>query len=234
MQHIVIVGGTSGIGRALASIYVQNGNRVGITGRRLKLLEEQQIAHPEQIFIKQLDVCDLATLISKLDELVAELGGMDLLVISSGTGELNPSLDFERERPTLETNVLGFTAVADWGYRYFERQGSGHLTAITSIGALLGEGAAPAYGASKAYQVIYLEALWKRATEERKSITVTDIRPGFVATDMAKGEGQFWVAPVEKAAKQIEVAIRRRRKVAYITKRWRLIGLILRLLKLAS
>ena len=61
---------------------------------------------------------------------------------------------------------------------------------------------------------------------------VTEIRPGFIDTDMAKGDGKFWVAPVEKAAKQIVRAIQKRRKVAYITKRWRLIGFALRMLKI--
>ncbi len=234
MQRIVIVGGISGIGRALASIYLEAGNRVGIVGRRQNLLDELKNARPEQVCTKQIDVREIDSLIPKLDELVAELGGMDLLIVSSGTGELNPSLVFELERPTIDTNVVGFTAVVDWGYRYFERQGSGHLTAITSLGALTGEGAAPAYGASKAYQVIYLEALRKRAVKAKKRIDMTDIRPGFVDTEMAKGDGLFWVAPVDKAAKQIVSAIRRRRKVAYITKRWRLIGVVLRLMQLAN
>jgi len=47
---------------------------------------------------------------------------------------------------------------------------------------------------------------------------------------MAKGEGQFWVAPPKKAAKQILNAIRKKRKIAYITKRWSLIAWILKLL----
>ncbi|MBU3713914.1 MAG: hypothetical protein FGM46_03100 [Ferruginibacter sp.] len=59
-------------------------------------------------------------------------------------------------------------------------------------------------------------------------IYVTDVRPGFVDTAMAKGDGLFWVTPVEKAAKQIYRAIQQREKVVYISKRWRLIGYILK------
>ena len=62
------------------------------------------------------------------------------------------------------------------------------------------------------------------------SIFVTDIRPGFVATAMAKGEGLFWVASVEEAAGQILRAITQKRTIAYVTKRWRLIALVLRLI----
>jgi short-subunit dehydrogenase len=57
---------------------------------------------------------------------------------------------------------------------------------------------------------------------------VTDIRPGFVKTKMAKGNGQFWVAPVSKAARQIIAAIAAKKRVAYITKRWRLIAVIMK------
>jgi short-subunit dehydrogenase len=59
---------------------------------------------------------------------------------------------------------------------------------------------------------------------------VTDVRPGYVNTDMAKGEGMFWVAPVEKAAQQIFNAITRKKKIVYITKRWRIIGLLLKIM----
>jgi short-subunit dehydrogenase len=59
-------------------------------------------------------------------------------------------------------------------------------------------------------------------------ITITDIKPGFFDTAMAQGEGLFWVASPEPAAKQIYQSIRRRKKHAYIPKRWRLIAWLLR------
>ena len=59
-------------------------------------------------------------------------------------------------------------------------------------------------------------------------IFVTDVRPGFVNTEMAKGEGLFWVASVEKASKQIYNAILKKRKIVYVTKRWRIIASILK------
>jgi short-subunit dehydrogenase len=64
-------------------------------------------------------------------------------------------------------------------------------------------------------------------------ITVTDIRPGFVDTAMAKGNGLFWVAPIQKAAEQIVEAIQQKRKVVYITKRWGLIGYFLKIIPFA-
>jgi short-subunit dehydrogenase len=61
-------------------------------------------------------------------------------------------------------------------------------------------------------------------------IFVTDIRPGLVDTQMAKGEGLFWVMPLEKAVGQMFKSIVAKKKVVYVTKRWRLIAALLKLL----
>ena len=104
---------------------------------------------------------------------------------------------------------------------------TGHLVAISSVGGLRGSRQAPSYNASKAFQINYLEALKQKATFLNIAVSITDIRPGFVETDMAKGEGQFWVASVNKAARQIFDAILNKKEIAYITRRWRLIAAIL-------
>ena len=62
------------------------------------------------------------------------------------------------------------------------------------------------------------------------SISIKDARSGFVDSALAKGEGLFWVAPVQKAAEQIFEAIKQKKKVVYITKRWRLIAPLLRII----
>lgn len=89
-------------------------------------------------------------------------------------------------------------------------------------------GAAPAYNASKAYQINYAEGLRQRAAKSRLPLYITDVRPGFVDTAMAKGDGLFWVMPVEKAVRQIVRAVRRRRRVAVVTRRWRIAAWLLR------
>ena len=141
-------------------------------------------------------------------------------------GDLNPSLDYNVERPTIDTNVIGWTFVVDMLYNLFEQQGHGHLVAITSAGGLRGEPMAPAYSATKAYQINYMEALRKKAYKAGGKITVTDVRPGLVDTAMAKGEGLFWVMPVEKVASQICKAIRLKKSKVYVTKRWHVLAVI--------
>lgn len=230
MKNAIVVGATSGIGKAVAKMLADNGYKVGITGRRKELLDELKKESSDSFIVKQFDITNLQTTGEKLDELVAELGGLDLLFLSSGTGDINGRLIFDIEKTTIDTNVTAFTFIADWTYRFFEKQGSGHFAAITSVAGMIAGYASPSYNATKAYQINYLDSLKQKAVKAKKPILITDIRPGFVDTGMAKGDGLFWVAPVDKAAKQIYAALLSKKRTAYITKRWRLIGIILKFL----
>jgi short-subunit dehydrogenase len=229
MKRVIIIGATSGIGRQLAKLFVDAGFIVGATGRRKHLLEELKSEHPEKIFISAFDITDTDTVPEKLAVLVKEIGGLDLLVLSSGTGHVNHALDFVLEREAIDTNVLGFTRIADWTFDFFQKQRSGQFVGISSIAGIRGGRHAPAYNASKAYQISYMDGLRHKAAKLKLPIVITDIRAGFIETSMAKDEGAFWIAPVEKASRQIYRAIEKKKPVAYVTKRWVIIALLLRL-----
>lgn len=229
-QKVIILGGSSGIGRALALQLVKENYQVAVTGRRKHLLEELRVQHPGQIICMQTDHTETDFLVQNLEELTIQLGGLDLLILCSGTGDINSDLDFGIEQQTIALNVTAFTCIADWVIGYFQSQQYGHFAAITSIAGMTGSDVAPAYNASKAYQINYLAGLRKKMKKLQLPIFITDLRPGFVDTDMAKGEGQFWVAPVSKAASQIIAGLKARRKMVYVTKRWRIIGLVFRLI----
>lgn len=230
MKRAIVIGATSGIGKELSKILVSNNYFVGITGRRANLLKDLHDEHPQKYFCKRIDVTDADNTIEKLQELVTELGGLDLIVISAGTGDLNKKLEPDIEKSAIYTNIIGFTSVAVWAFNYFEKQKGGHLVAISSIGGLRGSRQAPSYNATKAFQINYLEGLRQKAQKLKFPIFITDVRPGFVDTAMAKGEGQFWVSTIDKAAKQVFSAIKQKKKVAYITKRWTLIAVLLKIL----
>ncbi|TBW26550.1 SDR family NAD(P)-dependent oxidoreductase [Gramella sp. KN1008] len=223
-KKAIIIGASSGIGRGLAKRLTEEGIKVGITGRRLDLLLDLQRENPEAFEVACFDVTELETSILKLQLLVEEMGGLDMLILSSGVGELNDKLNFENDRNAISTNIAGFTNILNWAFKFFQDQKYGHIVAISSIGGLRGSRRAPSYSASKAYQINYLESLRQSATYNKLPIIITDVRPGFVDTAMAKGEGLFWVVPVKKAAKQIYDAIRAEKKVVYISKRWRIIA----------
>lgn len=190
MERVLVIGATSGIGRALAGRLAASGCRVGIVGRRAEPLTERDSDPSENPFFQAAaDVTDPAAAVAVLERLVQRMGGMDLCLVAAGAGELNPELDYALELPAIRTNVVGWTAVVDWAYGYFERQGRGHLAVITSVGGLRGSCAAPAYNASKAYQINYTEGLRQRALRSHRPIVVTDLRPGLTDTAMAKASG---------------------------------------------
>ena len=206
--------------------YANADNRIGIVGRRANLLDELSRKYPSKTITAKADITNLEEIEQAINALHKELEHIDLVIVSSGTGDINAELDYNVERPTIDTNVTGWTFVIDTFYHIFEQQGHGHLVAITSAGGLRGEPMAPAYSASKAYQINYIEALRKKAFKSGSRIHVTDIRPGLVNTAMAKGDGLFWVMPVEKVASQIISAIRRQKSKTYVTKRWHVLAII--------
>ena len=161
-------------------------------------------------------------------EFINEMGEIDLVVISAGTGEINNDLNWQVEYETIRTNVIGFTALANVAIHHFIEKGSGHLVGISSISALRGGRESPAYNASKAFASNYMEGLRQKIRHLQLPIIVTDVKPGFVKTAMAKGEGIFWAAPADKASKQIYDAIKRKASSVYITRRWRLIAWMLK------
>jgi len=156
------------------------------------------------------------------------MNGVDIFVISSGVGFINQNLQWAYEKETIDVNVSGFVAMANVAMHHFLSKGSGHLVGISSIASIRGDGDAPAYNASKAFVSNYMEGLRKKVSKSGMPIVITDIQPGFVDTAMAKGEGLFWVASPQKAAQQIYTAIKRKKKHAYITKRWRVIGWLMK------
>ena len=221
-MKILIVGATSGIGRALFELYASQGHEVAVVGRRQEMLDEMCRQHSQgTVYAYRADITDVESTPVWLDGVWKDMAGVDVVIASAGVGELNPQLEYAKEVATLNTNVVGWTCLVDEVFNRFLAQGRGHLAVISSVGGQRGEPSAPAYTATKAFQINYAEALRKKARKSGLPIYVTDIRPGFVDTKMAQGEGLFWVMPVEKVALQIARAIRRRRSVAVVTKRWR-------------
>jgi short-subunit dehydrogenase len=219
MPNAIVIGATSGIGRALAVELTREGYTVGATGRRSERLNELKKKCPARIHTKTMDVRDTQTAPETLRELIVEMNDVDLIVINSGV--LSRNVDWNGIQGMIDTNVTGFVAIAEAAMGYFLDKRSGHLVGISSIAALRGAKGSPVYNASKAFECIYMEGLRHRIAKTDLSIYITDIRPGFVDTKMIEGRGGlFWVASPEKAAGQIVDAIHKKKKRTYITKRW--------------
>lgn len=228
-KKAIIFGATSGIGKELAKLLVNDGYIVAITGRREDKLKEIQASNPKQYIIKKHDVTQLEDSEKVFNELTQELGTIDLIVYSSGIAQPNYNLEWNKELPTLNVNIIGAVKIYGLAYNFFHKQGYGHLVGISSVAGLRGNRHTPAYFASKAFQNNYLESLWMKSKRSKSDIYITDIAPGFVDTKMALGD-TFGMASLDKATKQIYNAIKRKKKKVFITKRWHLIALVMKTL----
>jgi short-subunit dehydrogenase len=227
-MKIIIIGATSGIGKELALSYLKQGHSVAITGRRQNFLDELKTSHPS-LTTACFDVTGNDNELH-FQKMISELGGLDLFIYNSGFGDPSKELIPATEVTTTKTNVNGFVEMVSLAFNYFVQQGYGQIALTSSIAALRGNSWAPAYSASKAFMSNYAEGLNMKAWRLKKEIVVTDIKPGFIKTKMAKGHAQFWVASAQKATKQILEAIEKKKRLAYITRRWWLIAQILKIL----
>lgn len=230
MKNAIVFGATSGIGKSLTEMLIKDGYKVAVTGRRIELLEELKNKHPNQILVKQNDIQDIENVEKVFNEIIEEFKTINLVIQSSGVAYINPKLTWDKEEQSINTNVLGVTRLYILAYNLFRKQQFGHLVGISSIASIRGNRSAPVYFASKAYQKAYLESLYiKTKSIKSKKVFITDIRPGFIDTAMALGEDLFWLVPLDKAVKQIYTAIKKKKRVAYISKRWRLVAWVLKL-----
>lgn len=150
MQKVIIIGGTSGIGKELAKLFAGAGHFVGVTGRRQELLYLLQLEYPNYIVTECFDVTGNSN-ITHLESLIGKLGGLDLLIYNAGYGDISNTLSWELDKMTVDTNVNGFIEIVNYTFNYFAQQGYGHLATTSSIASIRGNGMSPAYSASKAF-----------------------------------------------------------------------------------
>ena len=214
MKRAVIIGASSGIGRAMAQMLIQDGWYLGIAGRRTELLDDLCRMAPERVIAMQIDVTanDCEERLNK-----------------------NPSLDREKEQATFMTNAVGFAQMTGAAFRYFAAHTGGHIAIVSSIAGTKGIGVAASYSATKAMQNTYLQALEQLATGKKLNITFTDIRPGFVDTGLLDEEGKRngaypMLMPVGKVARIAVDSIYKKKRIVVIDIKWRIVTLIWRLI----
>ena len=221
-MRIIIIGATSGIGREVAKLYIAQGWQVGVAGRHAEELETLRKEAPEQVSTQVLDVT-LEDAPCRLQSLIDKVGGMDLFLLSSGIGKQNPTLTPDIELRTAATNVEGFIRLTTAAYHYFEKQGYGHIAAISSIAGVKGLGIAPAYSATKRFQNTYLDALDQLSRMNGLNIHFTEIRPGFVATPLLKDDNYPLLMKAPQVATSIVKAISKKKRIVVIDWRYRIL-----------
>lgn len=231
MKKVVITGATSGIGKELAIQLSQKGYTVGLIGRRKERLEELKNEIGKLAHFRALDVTELETAEKTYSDLIEEMGGMDIMILNAGVGRDSRKLNWPSDKQTIDVNVTAFSHGMNIAFQYFiDNKQSGQIVGMSSIASTLASGRAAAYTASKHFISNYMTGFRQKANRMNLDIIITDIKPGFVKSEMTENnKGMFWVSTTEKAVKQMIKSIEARKNHAYITKRWGLIALIAKL-----
>lgn len=225
----IVVGASSGIGRALAIELDSLGYSVGISARRYDLLETLKQELKNSCVISLMDVAYPEKAVGVLQQMIREMNGIDLLVLNAGMGSFSEAdFGWQNGQKVLQINALGIGALLEEGVRCFEKLGRGHIVIISSVSAVQASPWAPAYSASKACISNYMKGL---RIKNKANISFTDIRPGFVETNMIKNVSRkFFAVSSEEAARDMVKAIQKKKKVAYIPQKWFFLGWVYRLM----
>ena len=232
----LVVGASSGMGEALVRRLVAEGYAVGAIARRRTLLDDlardlvdASTVSTGRLVVRVHDVANAAEVPQLFEEIVRDLGGLDLIVFAAGImPKVGPAeYDTEKDLEQLTVNVGGCIAWCNAAARLFQTQRSGTIVGISSIAGDRGRKGNPVYGTTKAAMNTYLEALRNRLAEY--GVHVTTIKPGFVDTPMTKGlPGLFWLISADRAAELVLNAVKSRANVRYVPRRWFFVGTVIR------
>ncbi|MEM9799971.1 MAG: SDR family NAD(P)-dependent oxidoreductase [Planctomycetota bacterium] len=229
----LVVGASSGMGAAIVRRLRNEGYAVAAVARRLDLLEAlaaEPSSGPGRIVPRAHDVNHADEIARVFEDLVSELGGLDLYVYAAGLmPDVGPEeYDTDKDLAMIDVNFGGFVAWTNQVARLFHSQRSGTIVGIGSIAGDRGRKGAPVYGATKAAMATYLESLRNRLAE--RSVRVVTVKPGMVETPMTEHLDKL-VMPVgaDRAAREIlGVARGRTWNVRHVPLRWLPVSLVIR------
>ncbi len=229
-KKIIIIGATSGIGESLARLCVDKEYVVGATGRRVDRLESMKKDLGNYFHYNEMDVTDHDKSKEQLNDLIHQMGGMDIIVLNAGISNYPAASITAMEQKIIDVNVSGFVQLFGEAFQYFRNQGYGQIVGVSSIASLFGSSRAAPYSASKSFISTYMQAYRQRSNNLRENIIITDVKPGFVKSEMTEGKkGMFWVGETDKAVKQMLKDIEKKKSYSYVTRRWRLVAWLLKL-----
>ncbi len=231
LQKIVIVGASSGIGRALAVELARPDRKLGLVARRASELADVAAEVRRKGGHAEIEVCDAADVEAAeaaWHALKERLDGVDAIVYAAGVmPDVDPDeFNTAKDQAMIAVNVIGAIAWLNCAAREFQSLGRGVICGIGSVAGDRGRRPSPVYGASKAALHTYLESLRNRLWVH--GVRVVTIKPGPVDTPMTHGKGAMPLmvsAPV--AAKRIAQALEGGPEVVYVAWPWRYIMLIL-------
>lgn len=238
-KSIFITGASSGIGEVLAVEFARRGYSVAIAARRLERIESLAARLRElgasAVLPLALDVTDFASIDAALGRAAAEFGRVDVIVVNAGVGYTLPAGGgkFEQVRQTIDTDLTGAIATIEFALPRLRAQGGGQVVAITSVAGSRGMPFMGAYSAAKAGLHRYVQAV--RAEVRHEPITVTELAPGYIDTDMNRSmKSRPFVIPLERGAAIMARMIERRVGHRYVPVwPWALVAPVMRMVPTA-
>lgn len=231
----VVLGGTSGIGRAIAQRLVARGDRVFLLGNDMAELERSaadlSVRQPKQQAIEHA-VCDLErpeTFASALDAADTALEKFDAVIVSAAMFASQDALegDVELTRRLVTVNYAHTVVFCEHARKRLLARGGGWLTVFSSVAGDRGRKPVAIYGSSKAGISVYLEALDHK--HHAQGLSVLCVKPGFVKTGMTAGlTPPPFAGEPEGVAEDVLAAMDRRSPVIYTPKMWALVMLVIR------
>ncbi len=187
-QVVVIVGASSGTGRAAAMLFAREGATVVAAARRedrLQSLKEELAKEQRDITVRRADASKVEDMQQLAQEALAKFGRIDILVFASGTNTKDRAM--ERLTPEIwnsliDTNLNGAFYATHAILPSMRKAGSGHLIYISSISGLLADVSGAAYQASKRGVVALAHAI--RMEEKQNGIRTCVICPGLINTEL--------------------------------------------------
>ncbi len=180
----IVTGASRGIGRAIAESLARRGARVGLLARSPDQLRDLAAELPGNHVVLSADVADADAVKAAIDTFVDATGGLDLLVANAGITHYGPFCDqplVHAQRMT-EINWYGTLYTVHHGLPHLLEAGRGHIVVVSSGAGLRSFPDAAVYGATKAAQRMFAEAL--RHELHDTGVSLTTVYPGEIATSL--------------------------------------------------
>ena len=215
-QHAIVVGASSGLGAEIARQLAADGATVALLARRedeLQRVADEIAKAGGRAIVRAHDVCRAESVPTLLEELVRDLGGLDMLVYAAGIMHLSREGEYDaaRDRAEIEVNLLGAMAWMSPVAAMFEAKRAGTIVGISSVAGERGRRGFPAYSTSKAGLSAWLEALRNRIA--RHGVNIVTAKPGYIDTalldQLERRPKGLLLTPAPKAAAIILDAARR-------------------------
>ncbi|TKB55482.1 SDR family NAD(P)-dependent oxidoreductase [Ferrimonas aestuarii] len=224
----IIVGANAGLSQMLAQKLSAEGVQLGLLAANLDGIAPLLEQLPDNTLAQEIDIFDSNSARDQFNQLWQQMNGAHLVIINTAASHQDLELPWQEEKMVIDVNVSGFTALTNLAFANLCEQGYGQLAAMTSVAGERG-GANSAFHATKAFQQNYLEGLRLHAQRKKLPVTISDLRLGFIEKMQAKGS-KAWGANLHKMTNQILNDLKKAKHTIYVTRRWRLISWLTRLL----